>query len=108
MSSYTMLEVSPRVFDEIRELLDKAGHGHRSVINAEPPRLLMNGISLQRKSSTEDSPGPASLTVTSSSGVFAVKTALARAAFHLKKQGYGKDDVALGEIIEQLDIKVNS
>ena len=105
--TYVELAVSARTYDEVATLLQEAGYGHAFMRHTEPPTIDMNGLALMRKSGLGAvSPGPTALRVTSRHTSFAVKTALLRAAFHLKKQGYGKDDVEMAEIIEQLDITV--
>lgn len=104
--TFVTVAVSARTYDEVAELLQEAGYGHAFMRHIEPPMIDMHGLALERKATPVDTSGPATLTIKSQHSAFVVRMALLRAAFHLKKQGYGKDDIEMADIIEQLEIKV--
>lgn len=104
--TFVTVSVSARTYDEIAGKLQEAGYGQAFLRHIEPPMIDMHGLALERRPNPIDTSGPATLTINSPHSAFTVKTALLRAAFHLRKQGYGKDDVEMADIIDQLDIKV--
>ena len=106
--TFVTMEVSARTYDEVSAKLQEAGYGQAFDRSVEPPLLDMHGIALERTTEVDVTGGPVTFTVKSQYGAFSVRTALLRAAFHLKKQGYGAEDIRVAEIIEQLEWKVNT
>lgn len=107
MHTFATMEVSPRTYNELSKKLESAGYTLAFNRSVDPPLIDMAGVVLQRGAVMFESSGSATIfTVKSNFGAFAVRTALLRAAFHLKKQGYGAEDVRTAEIIEQLEFKV--
>ena len=101
--TFATMTVKPRTYDEVTKLLEAAGYHQAFDRSEEPPLLDMHGLALHRGHEEQVmGSGPTKFDATSPHGNFTVQTALKRAAFHLRKQGYGAEDARMADVLESL------